>query len=179
MQLFSYKLYRLLYFSLQHVYLLSIVYLCFILLPGMFYSIFSMFPYFLPCVTALMILAQPSWVRICLNIVFVLRSICLGVFCHVYAQIYLFMCSLSCLCLDLHVYVLLAMLMLRSISLCALCHVHVSRSTYWLLCHVLLQPFYLLLSLFSFFFSMCFGPLGRVQIQILWSRPTSIHLGLY
>ena len=28
-------------------------------------------------------------------------------------------------------------------------------------------------------FFLCFGPFGKVQIQILWSRPTSIHLGLY
>ena len=26
---------------------------------------------------------------------------------------------------------------------------------------------------------LCFGPFGRVYILILWSRPTSIHLGLY
>ena len=36
------------------------------------------------------------------------------------------------------------------------------------------KHFHLLLCLF-----LMFCPLGRVQIQILWSRPTSIHLGLY
>ena len=67
-------------------------------------------------------------------------------------------CLLPCLYLDLHVYVFLTMFMLRSIPSCAPCHVHVSRSTSWLLCCVLLKPFYLLLSLFF----LCFGPLGRV-----------------
>ena len=34
---------------------------------------------------------------------FMLRSTCLHAFCHVYAQIYMFMCFLPCLYLDLHV----------------------------------------------------------------------------
>ena len=126
MYLFSYKIHPLLYLYSQHVYLLSIVYLCFILLPSMFNSLFSMSPCFLSCFTALMMLAQPSWAMICLNIMFVLRSLCRGAFCHVYAQIYMFMCSLPCLCLDLHVGVLLAMFMCLNL--------HVG-------CHVLLQPF--------------------------------------
>ena len=50
-----------------------------------------------------------------------------------------------------------------------------SRSTCWLLCCVLLKPFYLLLSPFSCVLAF----FGRVQIQILWSRPTPIHLSLY
>ena len=68
--------------------------------------------------------------------------------------------SLPCLCLDL--------------SLSALCLVHVSRSTCWLLCHVLLKPFYLLSSPFSCVLALLVG-----CRSILWSRPTSIHLGLY
>ena len=72
MQLFSYNLHPLLYFCSQHVYWLSIVCLYFILLPSMFYSLFSMSPCFLPCFATLMLLAQPSCVRICLNFVFVL-----------------------------------------------------------------------------------------------------------
>ena len=39
-------LHPLLYVCSQHVYLLSMVYLCFILLPSMFYSLFSMSPFF-------------------------------------------------------------------------------------------------------------------------------------
>ena len=106
-------------------------------------------------------LAQPSWARICLNIVFVLRSICLCAFCHVLAQIQVFMCYVLCLCLNLLVYVFFAMLMVRSISLCAPCHVHVSRSTCWLLCHVLLKPFYLLLSPFSCVLALLVGCRSR------------------
>ena len=79
-----------------------------------FITFFSKSPSFFPCFTALMMLAQPSWARICLNFVFMLRSTCQCAPC---------------------------MLMLRSLSLYALCHVHVSRSTCWLLCHVLLKPF--------------------------------------
>ena len=91
--------------------------------------------------------------------------------------------QILCLCLDPYaqvlfvvqlVYAFLAMLMFRSISLFTSWLVHVCRSTYWLLCHVLLQPFCLFVPFF-----LCFFPLGRVQIQILWSRPTSIYLGLY
>ena len=56
-----------------------------------------------PCFNVLLMLAQPYWARICLNIVFLLRSMYLGAFCHVHAQIYIFICSLPCLCLDLHI----------------------------------------------------------------------------
>ena len=163
MQLFSYNLHSLLYLSSQLVYLLSIVYLCFILLPSSFIVVIACLLAFLTCFIALMMRAQPSWARICLNIVF-------------FYQIHVPRCFLPCLCLDLylHVYVLLSMLMLRSIFLCALFHVDVSRSTYWLLCYVLLKSFVSFCTFFLFF-----GPLGRVQIQILRSRPTSMHLGLY
>ena len=58
---------------------------------------------------------------------FMLRSTCLCVICHVFAQIYMLVLRPMSLCLDICVYVLHAMLM--SLDLC------------WLLCHVLLQPF--------------------------------------
>ena len=64
---------------------------------------------------------------------------------------------MPCLCLDLLVYVFLAMFLLRSTSLCASCHVHESRSTCWLLCHVLVKPFYLLLSHFSCVLALLVG----------------------
>ena len=109
-------LYNMLYCFPQYISL-------FILFPSMFYSFSSMSPCFLTCFIAMMMLAQLSWVMICLNTLFVLRSTCLGAFYHVcaqifmsmcffpfpcapqhvYAQIYIFMCSLPCLCLDLHV----------------------------------------------------------------------------
>ena len=75
---------------------------------------------------------------------------------------------LSCLCLDLHVYVILAMSMPRSISLSALCLVHMSRSTSWLLCHVLLKLFYLLLS-----------PFSRVLALLVGCRSRSCGLNLH
>ena len=49
-----------------------------------------------------MLLAQSSWAMICLNLMFVLRSIHFQAPCYVYAQIYMPMCSLPCLCLYLH-----------------------------------------------------------------------------
>ena len=80
--------------------------------------------------------------------------------CHAYAQIYMFMCSLLCLCLDLYAYVLFAM------PLCLDLHVGC-----YALCFLdflsLAMPF------------LVFWPLGKVQIQILWSRPTSVNLGLH
>ena len=87
---------------------------CFILLLSTFYSFSSMSTCFLPCFIALMMLVQPSWARICLNTMFVLRSICLGAPCYVCAQIYMSRCFLACLCLALHIYALLSMSMLRS-----------------------------------------------------------------
>ena len=70
---------------------------CFILLHSLFYSFSSMSTFFLPCFISLMLLVQPSWVRICLNTLFVLRSTCLGAFCHACAQIYMFVCLKVCL----------------------------------------------------------------------------------
>ena len=89
----------------------------------MFYSLFSMSPYFLSYFTVLMLLAQPSWVRICLNFVFVLRSMCLGAFQHAHAFFFLLR-NIACLCLDLLVYVLLALFMLGFTCLCAPCHAY-------------------------------------------------------
>ena len=120
-------------------------------------------------------LALSSWARICLNIVFVLRSMCLGAF-------------LACLCLDPCVYVLFSMFMPR--STCLSVHCHACGQIYIFECFMpcsCVQIYMLVampyaskafLSLVISFF-LCFGPFGRVQIQILWTRPTSIHLGLY
>ena len=58
---------------------------------------------------------------------FMLRSTCLCVLCHVLAQIYMLVLRSMSICLDLCVYVLHAMLVCS--DLC------------WLLCHVLLQHF--------------------------------------
>ena len=89
---------------------------------------------------------------------FVLKSLCLGAFGYAYAQIYMFICSLPYLCLDLYAGVLFAMFVSRLVTIpCASIALFVS-------CYI------------SF---LCFSPLGRVQTQILWSRPTSIHIGLY
>ena len=54
---------------------------------------------------------------------YVLRSTCCQAPCHVYAQTYMPMCSLSCSLLDLHALRPLAMFTLRSTCLCVLCHV--------------------------------------------------------
>ena len=83
-------------------------------------------------------------------------------------------CFWLCLCLDLHVYMLLAILMLRSICWCALCHVCVQI---YILVTIPCASIALFVSCYISF--LCFSPLGRVQTQILWSRPTSIHIGLY
>ena len=92
---------------------------------------------------------------------FVLTSICFQAPWHVYAQMYMPMSSLPCLCLDLHAFVLFALSTLRSISLSDLCLVHVYRSTCWLLCHELLRPFYLLISLFPMFWPLLVGGRSR------------------
>ena len=94
------------------------------------------------------------------------------------AQIHMHRCFLPCPCLDLHVYMLFAMFRSRPLSLCAPYHVHVSRSTCWLLCHVLPQPFCLLIYLF-----LAFWPIRQgvdldlvVQAYIYTPRPTSKDL---
>ena len=50
--------------------------------------------------------------------------------CHVYAQIYISMCSLSCLCIDQHVYVFFAMFLLRSTCLCLDLCIYVLRAMF-------------------------------------------------
>ena len=102
-------------------FLATIYTVCFILLYNMFYCFIqyisylifvpSMSPYFIAYFVTLMMFVQPSWVRICLNTQFVLRSTCVR-------------CFLPCFCLDLLVSMLFAMLMLRSIYLCAPCHAY-------------------------------------------------------
>ena len=109
---------------------------------------------------------------------FMLRSTCLCAPCLVHVQIYLIMCSLPCSCLDLLVYVLLALFMLRSTSLSASCLVRVSRSTCWLLCHVLLKPFYLLLPLFLVFWSFRQGVDLDLVVQVYIHTPRPISKGL-
>ena len=105
---------------------------------------------------------------------------------HVCTQIYMLRCFLTCLYLNLHVDMLFDMFMLRSICSCAFCHVMLRYMCSVPPCHVYAQiymlvampcafvAFYLLLCLFLMFWA-----LGRMQIQILWSRPTSIRLGLH
>ena len=133
MQLFSYYLHPLLYLVLQYALSLSIVYLFLYLASQHVYLLSNMFYYF--DVVGLAFLGQDMPKN------------------HVYAYIYMFMCSLSCFCSDLHVYVLCAIFMLRSTCLCSLYHVYVSRSMCWMLCFVILQP---LISYYAFF--LCFGP---------------------
>ena len=84
------SLYNMFYFFSQYI-------SYFILLPRMFYSFPSMSTCFLICFMALMLLAQPTRARICLNTLFVLRSTCLCASCHACAQIYMFMCLKLCL----------------------------------------------------------------------------------
>ena len=109
-------------------------------------------------------------------------------------QIHMILGSLPCLCLDLHAYVFFAMLMLRSTCLCVLCHVYAQiyvpmlRSIcLYAPCHACLLRSMLvaitcasiaLLSL-DIFLSCVLALIGREQIQIMCSRPTSTHLGLY
>ena len=153
----------------------------------------------MPRFIALMLLAYPSWTRVCLNFMFVLRSTCFQAPCHVYAQIYMPICSLPCLCLDPHVYVFLAMFMLKSTYLCVLCHVYaqiymlVFRSMFlyldlcvyvlcamlvcsylcWLLCHV--PP---LISLFLAFWSFQWGVDIAPMVQAYIHTPIPILKGL-
>ena len=86
---------------------------------------------------------------------------CLCLDLYVFAQIYMFVSRSTCLCLDLCVYVLRAMLV--CLDLC------------WLLCHVLLQPFCLLISIFLTFWPFQWGvdldPMVQAYIRTL--RPIS------
>ena len=98
-------------------------------------------------------------------------------FC-VCAQIHVPMCFLPCSSLDILVYALLAMLMFISISLCAPCHVHVSKSTCWLLCHVLLQPFCLLMYPFLTFWPFRQGVDLDLVVQAYIHTPRPLSKGL-
>ena len=118
-------------------------------------------------------------------------------FQHVYAQIYMSTCFFPCLCLNLHVYVLFAMLMLRSTCLCVLYLVYACLCAF---CHIYAQIYMSMcfmpcLYVWIYMFiclKLCLDAmpsalyllllpcssvwlLGGVQIQILQSRPTSIH----
>ena len=70
-------------------------------------------------------LAQPSWDRICLNIVFVLKSTCLCASCHVYAQIHclctlcrdVLVCSMPCSCVQIYMSVAMPCASLAFLSL--------------------------------------------------------------
>ena len=175
MQLFSYNL---------HPLLLSCFMICFIAFPNMFFAlscflVCSIVSYHVSLLFAMLycfddvglaflgqdmpkfgVCAQiyvPRRVLACscldllvyvLHTMFVLRSISSGAPCHVFSQIYIFVCSLPCSCVQIYMLVVMP---------CA------SKS---------------FLSLIISFF-LCFGPFGRVQIQILWFRPTSMHLALY
>ena len=71
-----------------------------------------------------------------------------------------------------------AMPVLRSISLSGLCLVHVSRSTCWLLCHVLLKPFYLLMYFFLVFWPLWQGVDLDLMVQVYIHTPRPISKGL-
>ena len=92
---------------------------------------------------------------------FVLRSTFFQAPPHVYAYIYMPMCSLPCFYLDLHIHAQIYMPMLKSMCLSAPCHACVLRSICWLLCHVLLQPFCPLISLFVVFYPLLVGCRSR------------------
>ena len=106
---------------------------------------------------------------------FVLRSTYFQALCLVYTQIYMPMCSLPCLFLDLHVYAQIYVFMFRFICLCASCHVCVLKSICWLL----MPCASIALLSFDISLSCVLALIGGVQIQILWSRPTLVRLGLY
>ena len=67
---------------------------------------------------------------------FMLRSTCLCVLCHVFAQIYMLVLRSVSLCLDLH-----AMFVCSDLCVYVLHAMLVCSDLCWLLCHVLLQPF--------------------------------------
>ena len=112
---------------------------------------------------------------------FVLRSICFQALFHVCAQIHMFLGSFPCLCLDLYVFAQIYMFVSRSTCLCLDLCVYVLRAMLvcldlcWLLCHVLLQPFCLLISIFLTFWPFQWGvdldPVVQTYIRTL--RPIS------
>ena len=86
---------------------------------------------------------------------------------HVCAQIHMFLGSLPCLCIDLHAYEFFALFLLRSTCWCLDLCVYVLRAMlvcsdlYWLLCHVLLQPFMSLDISLSCFLALLVGCRSR------------------
>ena len=162
MQLFSYYLqpfnllayFDLLYLVLQHVLLLFIVYLLLYLASQHVLLLFQ----------HVSLLSNKFYRFDDVGLAFLGQDIPKYFVC---AQIYMLRCFtpcfhafMPCLCLDLYAFVLLAMF--RCVDLHVGCYVQ-----------CLALPFCLLLCLF-----LVLWPLGRMQIQIYCSRPTSIHLGL-
>ena len=96
----------------------------FIKLFSSFSCLNKMFYSFPSLSITLMLLAQPSWARICLNSMLMFGSTCFYACFHAYVLIYMFPCLFPCLCLDLCFYVLFVMLMPRSMLLCALFHAY-------------------------------------------------------
>ena len=107
---------------------------------------------------------------------------------NVCAQIHMLLGSLPCFCLDLHAYVFFAMFMLRSMFLWAMCYAYAQILAFLCSMPCLCDQIYMLvampcasIALLSLDISLSFvlALIGRVQIQIPWSRPTSTHLTLY
>ena len=126
MQLFNYNPHPFLFIAFS----CSII--CFIAFPSMFFLYIASqhvlwflqhVPLLFAMIYLLILLAQPSWARICLNSMLELKSTCLCFLCHVnaqiyvpmfrsmplwapchaYGQIYVFMCSVPCLCAQIYV----------------------------------------------------------------------------
>ena len=114
--------------------------ICFIAFPSMFFLYIASqhvlwflqhVPLLFAMIYLLILLAQPSWARICLNLMFVLRSISFQAPCHVYVQIQMPMCSLPCLwclCAPCHTCVLRSMLVTMPCASKALFSLYVSLS---------------------------------------------------
>ena len=185
MQLFSYNPHPFIFIAFS----CSII--CSIAFPSMslwfFQHIFLLMPLFI----TLILLAQPSWARKCLNLMFVLRSTCFQAPCHMYAQIYMPTFSMPWFCLDLHVYAQIYKPKFRSMSLWAPCHAYAQiyvfmcsvpclcvRSIRWLLCHVLLQPLCSLMFLFLVFGPFRWGVDLDPVVQAYIHTPRPISKGL-
>ena len=119
---------------------------------------------------------------------FMLISTCLCILFHVCASIHMLLGSLTCLRLDVHAYVFLSIFMLRSTCFCVLCLVY--AQIYIFECYMPCSciQIYMLVAMpcaskallpLDISLSCVLALIGGVQILILWSRLTSIHLGLY
>ena len=121
MQLFSYNPHPFLFIGFPSIFLL----------PSISLQFFQYVSFLMPLFITLILLAQPSWARICLNLMFVLRSISFQAPCHVYVQIQMPMCSLPCLwclCAPCHTCVLRSMLVTMPCASKALFSLYVSLS---------------------------------------------------